>query len=75
MQAAHYIVKSALYVNACLSSFQSEVSQYDNYEIDGLAQERRNSIANTLELRLSGTNSSKWKSDLGRRNQIWLQIS
>ena len=29
-------------------------------EIDGLAQERRNSIANALELRLSCTNPSKW---------------
>ena len=29
-------------------------------EIDGLVQERRNSIANALELRLSCTNSSKW---------------
>ena len=26
------------------------------YHIDGLVQERRNSIANALDLRLSGTN-------------------
>ena len=30
----------------------------DTYYIDGLVQERRNSIANALELRLSCTNSS-----------------
>ena len=29
-------------------------------QIDGLMQERRNSIANTLELRLSCTNPSRW---------------
>ena len=36
-------------------------------EIDGLVQERRNSIADALELRLSCTNPSKrlwWQSDL-----------
>ena len=31
------------------------------YEVDGLLQERRNSISNALELRLSCTNPSKWK--------------
>ena len=31
------------------------------YEVDGLVQERRNSICNALELRLSCTNPSKWK--------------
>ena len=31
------------------------------YELDGLVQERRNSISNALELRLSCTNLSKWK--------------
>ena len=31
------------------------------YEVDGLVQERRNSISNVLELRLSCTNPSKWK--------------
>ena len=31
------------------------------YEVDGLVQERRNSISNALELRLSCTNPSKWK--------------
>ena len=31
------------------------------YEIDGLVQERRNSIANAMELRLSCTNPSKCK--------------
>ena len=30
------------------------------YQIDGLVQERRNSIANALELRLSCTNPSIW---------------
>ena len=30
----------------------------NNYNIDGLVQERRNSIANALELRLSCTNPS-----------------
>ena len=32
-------------------------------QIDGLMQERRNSIANALELRLSCINPSKRKSD------------
>ena len=32
----------------------------DSVEIDGLVQERRNSIANALELCLSFTNPSKW---------------
>ena len=31
------------------------------YGVDGLVQERRNSISNALELRLSCTNPSKWK--------------
>ena len=31
------------------------------YEVDGLVQERRNSISNALELGLSCTNPSKWK--------------
>ena len=31
------------------------------YEVYGLVQERRNSISNALELRLSCTNPSKWK--------------
>ena len=31
------------------------------YELDGLVQERRNSISNALELPLSCTNPSKWK--------------
>ena len=31
-------------------------------QIDGLVQERRNSIANALELRLSCTNPSKYRS-------------
>ena len=30
------------------------------YQFDGLVQERRNSIANALELRLSCTNPSNW---------------
>ena len=34
--------------------------QPDVYKIDGLLQERRNSIANAMELRLSCTNPSKW---------------
>ena len=33
-----------------------------NYHIDGLVQERRNSIATALELRLSCTNPSTWDS-------------
>ena len=32
-------------------------------DLDGLMQERRNSIANALELRLSCTNPSKWYLD------------
>ena len=36
------------------------------YHIDGLVQERRNSIANALELRLYCTNPSKYKEINGR---------
>ena len=38
--------------------------QDDNYQIDGLVQEIRNSIDNALELRLSFTNPSEYKCDL-----------
>ena len=38
-------------------SHRGEIS---NPQIDGLVQERRNSIANALELRLSCTKPSKW---------------
>ena len=37
-------------------------SEIDRDEIDGLVQERRNSIAIALDLRLSCTNPSKWDS-------------
>ena len=40
-----------MYMLVCIVSF---------HQIDGLVQERRNSIANALELRLSYTNPSKW---------------
>ena len=36
---------------------------HDKDKTEGLAQERRNSIANALELRLSCTKSSKWSQD------------
>ena len=36
----------------------TEITHKD--QVDGLMQERHNSIANTLELRLSYTNPSKW---------------
>ena len=38
-----------------------------NLQVDGLVQERHNSIANALELHLSCTNPSKWVTE------IWLQ--
>ena len=41
--------------------------------INGLMQERRNSIANALELRLSRTNPSIW-STTGRCHMIWRLI-
>ena len=38
-----------------------EISRWnEKNKIDGLVQEKRNSIANALELRLSYTNPSKW---------------
>ena len=44
----------------------------DTYlHIDGLVQERRNSIANALELRLYCTNPSLWSQDLGDGHDVW----
>ena len=61
---AHY-----LYDVTLLSSWRNNASKgHDNvYEyFDGLVQERRNSIANALELRLSCTNPSIWLSSVTR---------
>ena len=44
------------------------------YEIDGLVQERRNSISNALELRLSCTNPSKWKHFLHAEFHVSLMV-
>ena len=44
--------------NRCKYALYIQLYQWDN--IDGLVQERRNSIANALELRLSYTNPSIW---------------
>ena len=46
-------------VRVDFSSDASLLIRYDHF--DGLVQERRNSIANTLELHLSCTNPSMWK--------------
>ena len=43
---------------------QSNLKDIDYYQIDGLEQERRNSIANALELCLSCTNPSKYRTAL-----------
>ena len=44
----------------------------DTYlHIDGLVQERRNSIANALELRLYCTNPSLWSQNLGDGHDVW----
>ena len=48
-----------------MESQQNKISmkfelQWKRHETNGLVQDRRNSIANALELRLSCTNPSKW---------------
>ena len=48
-----------------LNSFEDrasvdEIYEWNKLQIDGLVQERRNSIANALELRIFCTNPSKW---------------
>ena len=48
--------------NISLVAFQ----EYNLY-IDGSVQERRNSIANPLELHLSCTNLAIWKMNFGER--------
>ena len=45
------------------------------YEVDGLVQERRNSISNALELRLSCTNPSKWKHFLHADFHVSLMVA
>ena len=45
------------------------------YEVDGLVQERRNSISNALELRLSCTNPSKWKHFLRADFHVSLMVA
>ena len=45
------------------------------YEVDGLVQERRNSISNALELRLSCTNPSKWKHFLHADLHVSLMVA
>ena len=44
------------------------------YEVDGLVQERTNSISNALELRLSCTNPSKWKHSLHADFHVSLMV-
>ena len=43
--------------------------------VDGLVQERRNSISNALELRLSCTNPSKWKHFLHADFHVSLMVA
>ena len=45
------------------------------YEVDGLLQERRNSVSNALELCLSCTNPSKWKHFLHADFHVSLMIA
>ena len=45
-----------------------------NVQIDGLVQERCNSSALAMELRLSCTNPSKWVNSLVPSDNIWQQI-
>ena len=45
------------------------------YEVDGLVQERRNSISNALELRLSCTNPSKCKHFLHADFHVSLMVA
>ena len=48
--------------------FQDRVSEHD---IDGLVQERRNSIANALELSLSCSNRSIWFHGICSQGSSW----
>ena len=45
------------------------------YEVDGLVQERLNSISNALELRISCTNPSKWKHFLHADFHVSLMVA
>ena len=45
------------------------------HEVDGLVQERRNSISNALDLRLSCTNPSKWKHFLHADFHVSLMVA
>ena len=60
-----FILNEALWVG-CLNiktlSYQCRNSHYKG-KIEGLVQERRNSSANALELRLSCTNPLRWSHD------------
>ena len=47
--------------------------QYEANHVDGLVQERRNSIANALELHLSCTNPSMWQQPASRSS--WTSTS
>ena len=48
-----------LYRDQRCSNLWIHLIDYNTYTIEGLVQERRNSIANALELRLSSTNPSR----------------
>ena len=54
---------------------------HDNLPVDGLMQERRNSIANALKLRLSCTNPSQWRQPYSityvtcQNNRVILKLS
>ena len=76
MNITHKIIHSISYKDICITSSDQLEGQ-----IDGLVQERRNSIANALELRLSCTNPSQcitsWNHEISyketNRSHEWIR--
>ena len=51
------------------------VTDWNLSHIDGLVQERRNSIANALELRRSCTNPSTWSETIQKKTSPWGRLN
>ena len=65
--------KSPIFKSSQSNSFEDRASIDEIYslQIDGLVQERRNSIANAVELRLSCINPLKWVAE----NYVFLALT
>ena len=80
-RSLHYAFSTPEYGHRCASRFLSNWKlPWDKYRdrqnTDGLVQERRNSTANALELRLACTNSSIWRySHLRHKTtEVWARL-